>query len=86
VHHPVKYVIAEASQDDSGSEMEDWESDLEAPLNPDSSVESVTMVATSLPVRRQVPPLPPLPQTPFRPRHVSHIVGRSVGSPGCFFF
>jgi len=44
--------IAEASQDDSGSEMEDWESDLEAPLNPDSSVESVIMVATPLPVRR----------------------------------
>jgi len=64
-------VIAEESQDDSGSEMEDWGSDLEAPLNPDSSVESVIMVATPLPVRRQAPPLP---QTPLRPRHVSPIV------------
>ncbi|KAF8418091.1 hypothetical protein EV426DRAFT_720854 [Tirmania nivea] len=31
--------IAEASLDESGYEMEDWESDLEAPLDPDSSVE-----------------------------------------------
>jgi len=72
--------IAEVSQDDSGSEMGDWESDLEAPLDPDSSVESVIMVATPLLVRRQAPPLP---QTPLRPRHVSPaVVGRSIGSPG----
>ncbi|KAF8417554.1 hypothetical protein EV426DRAFT_622399 [Tirmania nivea] len=71
--------IAEESLDESGFEMEDWESDLEAPLNQDSSVESVIMVATPLPMRCQAPPLS---QTPVRPRHVSPIVvGRSVGSP-----
>jgi len=70
---------AEASLDGSGFEMEDWESDLETPLDQDSSVESVIMVATPLPLRRQAPPLS---QTPVRPRHVSPIVvGRSVGSP-----
>ena len=70
---------AEASLDEPGYEMEGWRSDLEAPLDPDSSVESVNMVATPLPVMRQAPPLP---QTPLRPRHVSPIIiGRSVGSP-----
>jgi len=70
---------AEASLDESGYEMEDWESDVEGPLNPDYSVEPVIIVATPLPMRRQVPPLP---QIPVRPRHVSPIVvGRSVGSP-----
>jgi len=61
--------------------MEDWESDVEAPLNPDCSVESVIVivVATPLPMKRQVPPLP---QTPVRPHDISPIVvGRSVGSP-----
>jgi len=59
--------------------MEDWESDLEVPANPDSTLESVIMVATSLPTRYQ---LPTLPHTPSRPRHVSPIVtGRSVESP-----
>ena len=59
--------------------MEDWEPDLETPLDQDSSVESVIMVATPLPLRSQAPPLS---QTPVRPRYVSPIVfGRSVGSP-----
>ncbi|KAF8422214.1 hypothetical protein EV426DRAFT_606507, partial [Tirmania nivea] len=71
--------IAEESLDESGFEMEDWESDREAPLDQDSSVESVIMVATPLPMRCQAPPLS---QTPVRPCHVSPIVvGRSLGSP-----
>ncbi|KAF8418305.1 hypothetical protein EV426DRAFT_700507 [Tirmania nivea] len=71
--------IAEESLDEPGFEMEDWESDLEAPFDQDTSVESVIMVATPLPMRCQAPPLS---QTPVRPRHVSPIViGRSVGSP-----
>ncbi|KAF8419211.1 hypothetical protein EV426DRAFT_616367, partial [Tirmania nivea] len=71
--------IAEESLDESGFEMEDWESDLEAPLDQDSSVESVIMVATPLSMRCQAPPLS---QTPVRPRHVSlSVVGRGVGSP-----
>ncbi|RPB27307.1 hypothetical protein L211DRAFT_846138 [Terfezia boudieri ATCC MYA-4762] len=37
---------AEESLDESGYEMEDWGSDVEASLDPDSSVESVIMVAT----------------------------------------
>jgi len=69
----------EASLDGSGFEMEDWESNLETPLDQDSSVESVIMVATPLPLRRQVPPLS---QTPVRPRYVFPIVARSsVGYP-----
>jgi len=59
--------------------MEDWESDLEASANPDSSLESVITVATPLPTRYQPPTWP---HTPCRPRHVSPIAtGRSVGSP-----
>jgi len=69
----------EASLDRSGFEMEDWESDLEIPLDQDSSVESVIMVATPLPLSRQAPPLS---QTPVMPRRLSPIVaGRSVCSP-----
>lgn len=71
--------ITELSSSGSGCEMEDWESDFEAPVDPDSSLESVIMVSTPLPRRRQPPSLP---QTPLRPRPVSPIiVGRSVGSP-----
>jgi len=67
--------ISQETQDESGYAMEGWESDLEAPANPDSSLESV-MVATPLPTRYQPPTFP------CRPRHVSPIViGRSVGSP-----
>jgi len=68
--------IAEVSPDESGYEMEGWWSDLEALVEPDSSSESVNMVATSL---HQAPLLP---QTPVRLRHVSPItIGRSIGSP-----
>jgi len=71
--------ISQETQDESGYAMEDWELDLEAPANPDSSLESVIMVATPLPTQYQPPTLP---HTPCRPRHVSPIViGRSVGSP-----
>ena len=71
--------ISQETQDESGYVMGDWESDLEAPANPDSSLESVIMVATPLPTRYQPPTWP---HTPCRPRHVSPIAtGRSVGSP-----
>jgi len=71
--------IAKPSSGESGYEIEDWESDLDAPVDRDSSPASVIMAATPLP-RRQQPPY--LPQTPLRRRHVSPLtVGRSVGSP-----
>jgi len=71
--------ISQETQDESGYAMEDCESYLEAPANPDSLLESIIMVATPLPTRYQPPTLP---HTPCRPRHVSPIViGRSVGSP-----
>jgi len=71
--------IGEVSSDESELEMEDWGSDLEASMEPDSLFESIVMVDTPVPTRRQAPPLP---QTPVRPRHVSPMtVGKSVGSP-----
>jgi len=70
---------AEASLDEPGYEMESWGSDLEAPLDSDSSVESDFMVATPLSMRPQAPSLS---QTPLRPRHLSPlVVGQSVGTP-----
>ena len=69
----------EESQDESQDEIEAWESDHDTPVDPDSSVESIIMVDTSLPVRQQPPQLP---QTPLRRCPVSPInVGRRVGSP-----
>jgi len=71
--------ISQETQDGSGYALEDWESDLEAPAIPDSSLQSVIMVATPLPTWYQPPTLP---HTPSRPHHESHnIIRRSVGSP-----
>jgi len=71
--------ITEPSSGESGCEIEDWESDLDGPVDRNSSPASVIMAATPLPKRQQPPYLP---QTPLRQCHVSPlIVGRSVESP-----
>ena len=71
--------LAQPSSSESGCEIEGWESDFDAPVDCDSSPDSVIIAATPLPRRRQPSWLP---QTPLRPHSVSPIiVGRSVGSP-----
>jgi len=52
--------IGEASEDGLGYEMEGWESDLEAPVDPDSSLESVIMVSTPCPLGDNLPRYPKL--------------------------